>query len=455
MKSETFINKDGELELQSKYPKAFYPALLPKRYICLRGGRGGAKSHFFAEKLIKKCYLKPKRAVCIREVQGSIRESVRQLLIDKISEMGLDNSFIPFDNEIRGTNGSLIIFKGMNSYNSTNIKSLEGYDVAWVEEAQDLSETSLQLLRPTIRKDAKKDVLGNILEDASELWFSYNPRSKSDAVDSFFMGDGHPTEKEATILTVGWQDNPWFPEVLYDEMTRDYAANSSLAAHVWGGGYATALKGAYYADHIEICKTENRIGKVSKDPLMALRVFFDIGGTGEKADACAIWVCQFIDREIRVLDYYETLGQPLSAHMSWLRDNNYSKAEIFLPHDGKTHDRVYDVTYESVLRKAGFSVTTIKNQGAGAALQRVEALRRLFPSIWFNESTTTHGLDALAWYHEKWDTKRGIGLGPDHDWSSHAADALGLMAVAYELPKARNRHPKENEAFRGDGAWMN
>jgi phage terminase large subunit len=439
--SKLYKNSQGKRELLSQYPAAFAPALDPKRYICLRGGRGGAKSHFFAEKLIKKAFALTTRWVCIREVQGSIRESVRQLLIDKINELQMRDAFTILDTEIRGSNGSLIIFKGMNSYNSTNIKSLEGYDGAWVEEAQDLSEISLQLLRPTIRKKN------------SELWFSYNPRSKSDPIDLFFMMNP-PPPSEATILTVSWKDNPWFPEVLHTEMLRDYDNDATLAGHIWGGNYATALKGAYYASHLQKARDEDRICHLTLDPLMSTKAFFDIGGTGKKSDACAIWIAQFVAREIRILDYYEVLSQPLSAHTSWLRDHGYKKAEIFLPHDGSIADRVYDVTYESALTQAGFSVTVIKNQGAGAALMRVDALRRLFPNLWFNEATTRHGLDAVAWYHEKWDYKRGVGLGPDHDWSSHAADALGLLAVAYELPKPRGRKDKDLNLYRGEYAWL-
>lgn len=130
-----------------------------------------------------------------------------------------------------------------------------------------------------------------------------------------------------------------------------------------------------------------------------------------------------------MLNYYEAVGQPLAAHVSWLRDTGYTKALCVLPHDGAMHDKVYQVTYESSLRDAGFQVEVIPNMGAGAAYMRIEALRRLFPQIWFNADTTEPGRDALGWYHEKRDETRQIGLGPAHDWASHAADAFGLMAV--------------------------
>ena len=168
---------------------------------------------------------------------------------------------------------------------------------------------------------------------------------------------------------------------------------------------------------------------------MTYRAFWDIGGTGAKADACSIWVAQFIGREIRLLDYYEAQGQPLATHLQWLRSTGYGSALCVLPHDGATNDRVHDVSFESAIRAAGFEVTVIANQGAGAAMKRVEAARRLFPAMWFNTPKCQPGLDALGWYHEKRDESRQIGLGPEHDWSSHGADAFGLAAVAYEMPQ--------------------
>ena len=168
---------------------------------------------------------------------------------------------------------------------------------------------------------------------------------------------------------------------------------------------------------------------------MTIRAFWDIGGTGAKADATAIWIAQFVSREIRVLDYYEAQGQPLATHVNWLRSKGYGNALCVLPHDGANSEKVFDASYEGALRQAGFEVIVVPNQGKGAASQRVEAARRMFPSIWFNEAKTDAGVQALGWYHAKIDDKRQIDLGPEHDWSSHAADAFGLMCIAYETPK--------------------
>src|SRR5690242_82654 len=181
-------------------PDALLPLLKPARYKAAYGGRGGAKSHFFAEQIVLRCFSRKTRVACIREVQASIKDSVRQLLIDKIEKLGLGWAFDVLETEIRGRQGtpsagSLIVFKGMQSYNAHNIKSLEDFDIAWVEEAQTLSDISLRLLRPTIRKDG------------SELWFSWNPRHETDAVDKFFRGESPP--ENAVIVSVNWYDNPW------------------------------------------------------------------------------------------------------------------------------------------------------------------------------------------------------------------------------------------------------
>ena len=199
--------------------------------------------------------------------------------------------------------------------------------------------------------------------------------------------------------------------------------------------FEASIKGAYFAPLLTKAKTEGRIGRIAADPLLPLRVFVDIGGAGAKADAFTMWVCQFVAQEIRVLDYYEAVGQVLEYHLNWLRARKYESAVIYLPHDGSNVNNITGKKYEDHLRDAGFRVEPpVPNQGAGAATKRIEAARRLFNQMWFNESSTQSGRDALAFYHEKWDEKRNVGLGPDHDWSSHCADAFGLMAICYAAP---------------------
>ena len=196
--------------------------------------------------------------------------------------------------------------------------------------------------------------------------------------------------------------------------------------------FDAAIVGAYFASLMEQAQNDKRITKVAADPLLPIRVFVDIGGAGAKADAFTMWVVQWEGQIIKVIDYYESVGQVLAFHVNWLRSRKYTHAVIYLPHDGGHTNNVTGQTYAHHLYEAGFNVEIIGNQGKGAAALRVEAVRRLLPRCWFNEATTEAGRTALSHYHERQDETRNIGLGPEHDWSSHAADAFGLMAIVYE-----------------------
>lgn len=373
------------------------------------------------------------RSVCIREVQKDLSQSAKLLLQDKLVQYGLGEAdgFKVFRDVIETPKDGVIIFKGMQDYTADSIKSLERFSRAWWEEAQTASATSLSLLRPTLRADG------------SELWFSWNPRRKKDPVDKMLRGGVLPTG--SSVVQANWRDNPWFPAVLEQERKDCLRDNADQYDHIWEGGYVSVVEGAYYAAALAAAKSEGRISQVSADPLMTIRLIMDIGGTGARADAFTIVACQFIGQTVRVLNYYEAVGQDLGTHLVWMRKNGYvpGRAQIWLPHDGGTNDRVIDVSYESAFKDAGYDVSVVPNQGKAAAAMRVESGRRLFPSIWFNETTTEGLRDALGWYHEKKDDARGIGLGPDHDWSSHGADAFGLMCVIYEEPEMKQKETED------------
>jgi len=399
----------------------FRPLLEQARYKGAFGGRGSGKSHFFAECVVEDHVSQPGlRTVCIREVLKSLKQSAKLLIEDKIQSLGVGKMFDVQKDKIIAPGNGLIIFEGMQDHNAESIKSLEGFDRCWVEEAQTLSEHSLSLLRPTLRKDG------------SEFWFSWNPRRKKDAIDKFLRGGNL---QNSILIKANWRDNPWFPAVLEEERQTDLRLYPERYDHIWEGDYAKAFEGAYYSAGLAKAKLDGRIGKVSADPLLPLRAFIDIGGSGATADAFTIWIVQFVGQSIFVLDYYESVGQVLEFHVNWLRQRGYQKAICHLPHDGVNENNVTGKRYADHLRDAGFDVPPpTPNQGRGAASLRIEAVRRLFPKIWFNETTTEPGRDALGYYHERKDETRNIGLGPDHDWSSHAADGFGLMAVVYEEP---------------------
>ena len=409
--------------LRRRIPEAYEPLLAPSRYKGAWGGRGSGKSHFFAEHGIEEALAFPGdygtglRMACIREVQKSLKESAKRLIEDKLQTFGLGekDGFKVFREVIETPGDGLIIFTGMQDHTADSVKSLEGYHRAWAEEAQGLSDRSLTLLRPTIRAEG------------SELWFSWNPTRPTDPVDMMLRGAKTPSD--AKVVMANWRDNPWFPAAL-DQERRDCLANQpERYAHIWEGEYATVLDGAYFAEHMNRAQLEGRIGFVPRDDLLKVYAFWDIGSTGRSADAVAIWVVQFVGPEVRVLNYYEVVGQPFDAHVNWLRDNGYEKAVCILPHDGSKADTVFAVTPRGFLSEAGFMVEVVPNQGAGAAMRRIDAVRRVLPGVRFNEDTTKAGRDALGWYHEKRDDKRGVGLGPEHDWASHGADAFGLMAI--------------------------
>jgi phage terminase large subunit len=414
----------------------FDPLIAPARDKGAWGGRGSGKSHFFAALLIEDSMAHPGenkgeglRSVCIREVQKDLAQSSKALIEAKLALYGLDETqgFKVYRDVIRTPGDGLIAFRGMQDATAEGVKSLEGFKRAWWEEAQTATRHSINLLRPTMRAAG------------AQMWWSWNPRLKADPVDQMLRGAEIPSG--AAVVQANWRNNPWFTPELDQERQDCLRIQPDQYEHIWEGGYVSVAAGAYFARELSTAKAEGRIGRVAFDPLLTVRLFCDIGGTGARADAFACWPAQFVGREIRVRDYYEAVGQPLAAHLSWLRANGYGpeRAQIWLPHDGATQDKVFDVSYESAFRAAGYAVTVVPNQGKGAAAARIEAGRRLFPSIWFDADSTSGGRDALGWYHEKQDAVRGIGLGPSHDWSSHAADAFGLMCVAYEEPMVRRR----------------
>lgn len=405
--------------------------LKPARYKGAWGGRGSGKSHFFAESLVKRCGTEPGlTAVCIRELQRSLNQSSKRLIESKIQHLNVGAYFDVLHDRIKTPGGGLIIFQGMQDHTAESIKSLEGFKIAWIEEAQGLSARSLSLLRPTIRA---KD---------SEIWASWNPRRKSDAIDDFLRQKAAP---DSIVVRANWRDNPWFTEALERERRIDFDLYPERYEHIWEGAYAGAFEGAYFSQGLSLARQQGRIGRVGADPLLPIRAFADIGGAGAKADAFVFWIVQFVNREIRVLDYYEAIGQTVAEHAHWLRSKGYKNAVLQFPHDGANVNGVTGKRYIDHFADAGFECEDpLPNQGAGAATLRIEAVRRILPRCWFNETPTEPGREALGFYHERRDETRNVGMGPEHDWSSHAADAFGLMATVYEEP----RGPKNDGGHR-------
>lgn len=373
------------------------------------------------------------RVVCIREVQKSIKDSVRQLLIDKIAKLGLGSQFNVLDTEIRGPDGSLIIFVGMQSYNADNIKSLEGYGIAWVEEAQTLSEHSLDLLRPTIRKEG------------SELWFSWNPRYKTDPVDVFFRKQ---KREGAIVVQINWRDNPWFPLELRKEMEGDFLADPDKAEHIWNGAYGSG-KGAILAKWIKKADREGRItDDVVFDPAGAdLEISSDIGFR----DTASWWFWQRRVGGFALLGYtgasgwdaddwapeliklMEGWGIPLSR-----------LGKIWLPPDAraKTFQSKY-TTVERFISK--FGVQKIGVNPPSKKADQISAARELVDRCEFNRERCEAGLDGLlAWEFEFNPDDQVFSREPLHNWASHPGDAYAygcqrMVEAVVEPPKPQDR----------------
>lgn len=426
------------------YPKAFRAIHQPARYKGAYGGRGGAKSHAFAQLLIQKAINAPLRAVCIREVQNTIRDSVRQLLVDKINQHGLAGYFDTGGTDIKCANGSFITFRGMQAYNAENIKSLEDFDIAWVEEAQTLSDRSLRLLRPTIRKEG------------SELWFSWNPRHDTDPVDQFFRGGD---QRSGMIsVNVNYYDNPWFPEILATELADDYANDAEMAEHVWGGGYEIISEGSYYAKLLSRAAKDGRIGEFPYSPDLPVFTSWDIGVD----DYTAIWFLQTDGHHVWVIDFWECQneGAPeivamalpelvpdarkAAANLLELgRTEPFMYGKHFLPHDVKVREWGAGAKQRSLtLMELG-----VKPLHVGAATDpadRINATRQLLPIVYFNDTPRVQqGISRLRRFSRKKNDALNIYMGPLHDDNSHAADAFGEFAVNCGIKPPKPEEPKK------------
>jgi phage terminase large subunit len=418
----------------------------PSRYKGAHGGRASGKSHDFAERLIDRCLTAKTRAVCIREVQNSLKESVRQLIIDKLQHYKLGGLFDPLEAEIRGPHGSLIIFRGMQSYNAETIKSLEGYDLAWIEEAQTLSATSLKMLRPTIRAPG------------SEIWATWNPRHDTDAIDVLLRGAEPP--RNAIVRQVNYQDNPWLPDEMRDEMEDDRRRDPEQAAHIWDGAYEIVTEGAYYATLLATAEADGRIGHFPYDPALPVMTAWDIG----MDDYTAIWFLQENGQQVRAIDYFETSGEGVEQivrqalfelvpegqrlrEMEHERDVPFRYGRHFLPHDVAVREWGAGRSRLATLREHGVSNVNV-GIAAGPA-ERINAGRALLPFMRFNKATCDLGLRRLRNYSRRLNRHLETYGGPLHDENSHGADAFGEFAVNCHLtkqkPPAPNLNPKPGD----------
>lgn len=411
------------------------------------GGRGSAKTRSFAKMAAVRGFMFGSTGqggiiLCARQFMNSLDDSSLEEVKRAIEDEPFLSAYYDVGEKYIKSRDGLISFAFAGLDRSIeSVKSKGRILLCWVDEAEPVTAEAWSTLIPTLREEGEGW--------NAELWVTWNPKRKSAAVESRFRKTDDPLIR---VVQMNWRDNPKFPAMLERARQRDLKERPEQYAHIWEGEFVSVIEGAYFAKHLTQARAEGRITRIAADPLMTIRLFVDIGGTGARADAFTIWAAQFVGREIRFLRYYEAVGQPLAAHLEWCRLQGYtpSRAQFWLPHDGDSNDKVYDVSYASALRQAGYEVTVVPNQGKGAAAARIEAGRRLFPSMWFDEEGTKAGLDALGWYHEKRDEVRQIGLGPEHDWASHGADSFGLGCVVYEEPEVK----RKAKQYRPMGGWQ-
>lgn len=406
--------------IDAKFPAVLQFLFEPKRYKVLYGGRGGAKSWGIARALLVIGASKPIRVLCAREMQTSIAQSVHKLLSDQIKSLALDEFYEVQQNVIKGINGTEFTFHGLK-HNIANIKSVEGTDICWVEEAQTVSKSSWDTLIPTIRKEG------------SEIWISFNPSLEADETYQRFVKEPPPN---STVKKINWSDNPWFPSVLREEKDSLKAKDFDAYLTVWEGNCKQTLDGAIYANQIRVATEENRFTRIPYDASKPVLTFWDLG----RADKTAIWFAQQIGFEYRMIDYYENQGHALSHYLKHLQSKPYVYGECWLPHDAQNELLASERTIAQQVEAAGFRVQITQKTSLADG---IEAARTFFASCWFDSDKCSDGLQCLRNYRYEVDPDtQQYSTKPLHDWASHGADAFRYAAVSMTIQVARKKQPQ-------------
>lgn len=399
-------------------PKAFKGLFSPKRYKVYYGGRGGAKSYNFAIALLVMGMSRKMRILCARELQGSIADSVHKLLSDIVDQYELGTFYEVQKATILGKNGTEFIFKGLK-HNSTEIKSTEGVDVCWVEEAEKVSDSSWEILIPTIRKDG------------SEIWCSFNPKNPTDPTYRRMVLEA---DENFHVQKVSYLDNPFFPETLEIERRRLQSSDPVAYKHIWEGEFDERFTGFVYAEILKQAAEANRICEIPRDDVSDVITAWDLG----HADSTAIWFAQKKGLEVRVIDYYENNFEPLEHYAQVIKDKGYRYTCHYLPHDGN-HERLgARGSIKSQLREMGLHCQTLPTTKLEAG---INLTRDLLKSAYIDKNKCADGLHALRNYQYEYDDNKGMfKQKPKHDWSSHASDAMRYLAMALKEQKTTAEH---------------
>jgi phage terminase large subunit len=382
----------------------------PSRYKILYGGRGSGKSWGVARALIAKALREPIRVLCARELQNSISDSVIALLADQIKAMGLEDSFDVQRTAIFGKNGSEFSFAGLK-HNVTSIKSFEGVDYCWVEEGQAVSKVSWETLIPTIRKPN------------SEIWVTFNPDLDTDETYKRFVVNP-PTN--SIVRKVNWNDNPWFPQVLQDELEQLKQKDPDSYLNIWEGHTRQMLDGAVYANELRKAMEENRIKDLQIDKSIGVSTFWDLGW----ADMTSIWFVQTIPGgEVRVIDFYQNCQKTIDHYVHVLEGKGYIYKDWWLPHDAENKNMT-GKSVKDILETMGKPIRITPKLSIADG---INAARTLLNRCYIHENNCSDGLQNLRHYRYDVDPNtKMFSNKPLHDQHSHAADAWRYVAVALD-----------------------
>ena len=402
--------------LNNKEPIADFPAKLnflteSHRYKVAYGGRGSGKSWSFARALLIKAANEQIRVLCAREIQKSIKQSVHTLLNDQIQSLGLGAFYEVLESEIRGINGSSFSFTGLATNTVESIKSFEGCDIVWVEEAQTVSKKSWDILIPTIRKPN------------SEIWVSFNPNIDTDDTYKRFVVE--PPEN-AKVVKVNYTDNPWFPEVLEIERQHSLKTNPDYA-NIWEGDCKAAVDGAIYSNEIREAQEEGRITTVPYDPMLKVHVIMDLGWN----DSMSVILCQKGVSDLRIIGYIEDDHRTLDSYSAELKNLSYNWGTMFLPHDGQSKDFKHGISAEEIMKKLGWDVRIVPKADIESG---IKLARMNFHRIYFDKSANRL-VECLKNYRRSINSATNEPGAPLHDEFSHGADAFRYLCTSIDSMK--------------------
>lgn len=398
----------SRLQLPAKLAGLFQP----KRYKVMHGGRGGGKSWAVAAALLVLAADRPLRVLCAREVQKSMRDSVHRLLKDTIVRLGIESFFEVLDAEIRGLNGSLILFSGLQSHTVDSIKSFEGVDIVWAEEAHGISKRSWDVLIPTIRKDG------------SEIWMTLNPDMDTDETYQRFIST--PSD-DTWVCEINWRDNPWFPETLNQERLKSKRSQSAVDYdHVWEGKPRTVAEGAIYQHEILSLYAESRVIGVPYDPTLPVHTVWDLGWN----DAMTIGFVQRGPMDVRILDYIEDSHRTLDWYVTQIEKRPYRWGHDYLPHDGRTRNFQTGKSTEEQLQAMGRKPIVLAQTSVE---EGIKAARMMFPRCYFDKAKTGRLLECLKRYRRALHVQTNEPMAPLHDAFSHGADMFRYIGQAVPI----------------------